>query len=279
MDLSKLSRGQLIAGVGGVLLVLSLFLGWVSVFGGTQTAFDAFSGMDIIMLVIGAAAVAFAVVTAAEASVDLPANTAVILSVLGVLVVGWALGWVLEEPSAGFGAWLGLIGAGAIVYGGWEAHRSPAPMAASRPAAQNAPGPGTTGSAPGTTGSAPGAPGATGSAPGRPGSAPRATGSAPRATRSAPGATGSASQATASVAKATEAAAEAAAAAADEAGAQTRRHDRTTVEQPAAAPPKPRVAPGGEADTITPRPSGPTPTSGEDARERPDAGSAEPDGA
>src|SRR5690242_17887293 len=98
MDLSKLSRGQLIAGVGGVLLVLSLFLGWVSVFGGTQTAFDAFSGMDIIMLVIGAAAVAFAAVTASEASIDLPGNAAVILAVLAVLVVGWALGWVLEEP-------------------------------------------------------------------------------------------------------------------------------------------------------------------------------------
>ncbi len=129
MDISKLSRGQLIAGAGGALLIVSLFLSWVSLIGASASAFDAFSGMDIIMLVIGIAAVAFAGVTATEASVEVPANAAVVVGILGVLIVGWALGWVLEQPSAGFGAWLGLISAGAIAYGGWEADRKPTPMA------------------------------------------------------------------------------------------------------------------------------------------------------
>lgn len=230
MDLSKLSRGQLIAGAGGILLVLSLFLGWVSVFGGTQTAFDAFSGMDIIMLVIGAAAVAFAAVTATETSIDLPRNASVVLAVLGVLVVGWALGWVLEEPSAGFGAWLGLIGAGAIAYGGWEAHRAPTPMAASRPAR--------------------------------------------------PAASSGSQQTTQSMASTADATASAADAAASAAAERTDTKE-ATVERPVARR-RPEVAPGGEADTIAPRPAteapDQAPTQASNAPDHPDAGASEPGG-
>jgi hypothetical protein len=191
--------------------------------------------------------VAFAAVTAAEASIDLPGTAGVILAVLGVLVVGWALGWVLEEPSAGFGAWLGLIGAGAIAYGGWEAHRSPTPMAATRPARPAAPG----------------------------------------GSKSPGQSTASTAEATASAAEATASAAgEAPRRTPDEtveqpaAAAPPRpRSDTTeeTVEQPAAGP-RPGVAPGAEADTIAPRPGANPRDQPPSSPERPDAGSSEPGG-
>ena len=64
MDMSKLSQGQMIAGVGGIVLIVSLFLDWISTPFGGGTAFDVFSGMDIIMLLIGVAAVAYAALPA-----------------------------------------------------------------------------------------------------------------------------------------------------------------------------------------------------------------------
>jgi hypothetical protein len=57
MDTSRMSQGHMVAGVGGVLLIVGLFLDWVS---GLGNAFDAFSGMDIIMLIIGIVAIAWA---------------------------------------------------------------------------------------------------------------------------------------------------------------------------------------------------------------------------
>jgi hypothetical protein len=115
---SNLSRGQAIAGIGGALLVISLFLTWVS-FGSiaSQSAFDAFSVMDIIMLIVGLAAVAYALADAVEGAPGLPAGLPWILSVVAVVVFGWALGWDLEVPNAGVGAWIALLASAAIAYG------------------------------------------------------------------------------------------------------------------------------------------------------------------
>lgn len=146
MDMSNLSRGALIMGAGGLVLIIALFLSWVSILGVSASAFDAFSGMDIIMLIIGVAALAYGVTMAVGASVGLPANSALILAVLGVVVFGWALGWDLEEPNAGVGAWLALFASIAIAYGGYDAWQTPAPMSAtrtprSRPSASSGPPP------------------------------------------------------------------------------------------------------------------------------------------
>lgn len=140
MDMSKLNQGQIIAGLGGIVLVVSLFLSWVSGFtvsvatGSASTsasAFDAFSGMDIIMLIVGIAALGLAV--AGATGTNLPPGAAPIVSLLGVVVFGWALGWCLENSNAGFGAWLGLVASVAIVFGAFEAGREPRPVARQRP--------------------------------------------------------------------------------------------------------------------------------------------------
>lgn len=138
MDMSKLSRGQMIAAAGGAVLIISLFLHWDSAAG--QSAWSVFSGMDIIMLLIGVAALAYVAVTAMGSAAQLPANAGWVVFVLGVLTVGWALGWDLEDPSAGIGAWLGLLAGIAIAYGALEAGRRPV-MTPRRPAAATPGGP------------------------------------------------------------------------------------------------------------------------------------------
>ncbi len=127
MDIGRLRQDQLIAAIGGLVLIISLFLSWSEVDlgggSGSASAFDAFSGMDIILLLIGIAALALAVATAVEARVTLPARADLILALLGIFAVGWTLGWVLEDPSAGIGAWLGLLASLAIAFGGLQGAR------------------------------------------------------------------------------------------------------------------------------------------------------------
>jgi hypothetical protein len=155
--MSKVTPGELIAGAGGVLLIISLFLDWVSgvtlpaanISVGGGNAFDVFSGMDIIMLIVGIAAIGLAGAAALEAS-GLPANAALGVSVLGLITFGWALGWDLEFSDAGIGAWLGLVAAAAIAYGGFQASQEsvsttppPRTPAASTPPTSTAPPPAT----------------------------------------------------------------------------------------------------------------------------------------
>jgi hypothetical protein len=134
MDASKLSQGQLVAAAGGVGLIVSLFLSWTSgVFGGSLSAFDAFSGMDIILLLIGVVALVFAGASAADAAGSMPPNGAWIVSALGLVAFGWSFGWDIEDSSAGIGAWLALIASIAITYGGYmAAHEPVAPKPARR---------------------------------------------------------------------------------------------------------------------------------------------------
>ena len=122
MDTSKLTQGQMIVGIGGVVLVIAQFLSWASGLA-DSSAFDQFSIMDIIMLAVGLAAAAYAAAIGTGRSASVPPDAGLILTALGLLVVGWALGWDLEFPFAGFGAWLALAAGIAIAYGGFTTSR------------------------------------------------------------------------------------------------------------------------------------------------------------
>ncbi len=148
MDTTRLSQGQIIAAAGGLVLIISLFLDWtsgVTITIGTASistsgnAWDVFSGMDILMALVGLGAIALAVLTVTSASIEAPLKLDWVLALLGVGTIGWALGWDLENPNAGLGAWIGLFAAIAIAYGGFEAARSPQPVA-SRSAPPSSPG-------------------------------------------------------------------------------------------------------------------------------------------
>lgn len=138
MDTTRLSRGQIIAAAGGIVLIISLFLDWtsgVTITIGTASistsgnAWDVFSGMDILMALVGLAAIALAVLPMTNASYEAPVKLDWVLALLGVGTIGWTLGWDLENPNAGVGAWIALFAAIAIAYGGFEAARSPQPVA------------------------------------------------------------------------------------------------------------------------------------------------------
>ena len=109
MDASRMSQGQMIAGAGGVLLIIGLFLSW----GDGANAFDVFSGMDIIMLIVAIVAVAWGAL-AGMGAVTPPALSGMLVGLLGVAVLGFTLGTDLEAPNADIGAWLSLVASTAI---------------------------------------------------------------------------------------------------------------------------------------------------------------------
>jgi hypothetical protein len=135
MDTTRMSQGQMVAAVGGVLLIVALFLTW----GDGANAFDAFSGMDIIMLIIGIIAVAWGV-AAGMGAVTPPALSGMLVGLLGVAVLGFTLGTDLEVDDADIGAWLALAASIAIAWGGLSAgsRRVAAPAATRGPATTTA---------------------------------------------------------------------------------------------------------------------------------------------
>ena len=90
------------------------------------------------MLLIGVAAIAPAAMAARGGASGLTFNPSLVVAALGVVALGWALGWDLENPNAGIGSWLGLAAAGAIAYGAFQGTRK-APAAAVQSAPTSAP--------------------------------------------------------------------------------------------------------------------------------------------
>jgi hypothetical protein len=111
------ARGHLIAGVGGIVLVISLFLEWVD---GRFTGWQAFTVVDIVMTAIGVLAIVYAILPAmgTEPSPGLALGVAA----AGMAAFGFAAGWELELPS-GAGVYLSVLGAAGITWGSYDAGR------------------------------------------------------------------------------------------------------------------------------------------------------------
>jgi hypothetical protein len=141
MDISRLRRGEQIAGVAGVLLLIDLWLKWYglkvsgvpgagSVPGASLSAWEAFGIIDLILFLTVLAAVGSAVLTATQRSVALPVAASVVVTGLGALATLLVLFRLISPPGAdflgasvdatrSFGVFAGLILTGAIAYGGF----------------------------------------------------------------------------------------------------------------------------------------------------------------
>jgi hypothetical protein len=156
MDTSRLTSGDISAGVGGIVLLISLWLPWYGVsvdvrgFSASSDAsgWEVFSTIDIFLFLIAVAAIALVALKAAgQVPADLPVPVVLLaLGALGVLLILYRL---IDSPAPGdlpegvdvsrkIGLFIGLIGAAGIAYGGWRTNME-TPHA--RPAAATAPPP------------------------------------------------------------------------------------------------------------------------------------------
>jgi hypothetical protein len=140
VDTSRVSQGEVVAGIGAVALFIFLFLPWYGVGstgfggGGSLSAWEAFSFIDVLLFLVAAVVVGLVLARAAGATPELPQPPAVIILCAGGIAVVLILFRLLVAPDldAGFldpevdlereiGVFLGLISAAGIAYGGWRA--------------------------------------------------------------------------------------------------------------------------------------------------------------
>lgn len=122
---TRLSYGAVAAGIGGILLIISLFLDWFGEGPFGLNAWDFFSITDIILLLIGIAAIVFAVVEAGRMQLTLPFNRVRVLTILGIVATTIVWVFILEGDHQKFGIFLAGLSSLAILAGGILAERSP----------------------------------------------------------------------------------------------------------------------------------------------------------
>ncbi|HYY23694.1 MAG TPA: hypothetical protein VE780_17640 [Thermoleophilaceae bacterium] len=134
MDPRRLRSGDWIVSLSGALLLASLFLPWYrpSCTGGRGcsghlTAWQALSGTDVVLALIGAAAVVLALVIASQPTPALPVALTSLVTLLGFVAAVLVLVRLLALPDAAagrnYGVYLGLAAAVGITAAGWIALR------------------------------------------------------------------------------------------------------------------------------------------------------------
>src|SRR4051812_12974747 len=154
--------GELIAGISGLVLIISPFLDWYSIsaknsvvdFSVSGSGWDALSWVPWIVTICGLAAIALAIMRATGASLpQLPASPGFIVLVLGGISTILVLFRILVTPDAGassdlidvgraFGIFIALLAAAGVTFGGyalWNEEGKP------RPGGAGAGGPGSLG--------------------------------------------------------------------------------------------------------------------------------------
>jgi hypothetical protein len=124
--------GEWIAGVSGLLLLVSLFLPWYSVAGQDLTAWQAMAVDDLLIAVAALVAVGAAVVVATPrlAGFSVAAMTLGSLpGLIALVLVIFRLASPAPEADASLavGAWLGLLGVVGVVAGCWAGARDEGP--------------------------------------------------------------------------------------------------------------------------------------------------------
>jgi hypothetical protein len=143
MDLSRLRGGEMIAAIGGILLLIALFFfDWYGIGASVSTPIGEFSirgdfgawdrqGFfgtlaNLVILAAGIAAVGLALLTATSRTVALPVAAGALTAGLGIAAVVMVLARMLLQPldnefvDLKFGIWLALIGAAGVAIGGWQ---------------------------------------------------------------------------------------------------------------------------------------------------------------
>ena len=121
MESSNRRAGQLIAGAGGVLLIVSLFLPWAEKGGVSRSGWELWTMTDVFFLIAGLCAIA-AAITGGRFGLFRPDLTLVgatdLLGIVATVLIGWLL--IFDFPAGAdreIGAFLALIAAITIAGG------------------------------------------------------------------------------------------------------------------------------------------------------------------
>ncbi|CAA9480648.1 MAG: hypothetical protein AVDCRST_MAG30-773 [uncultured Solirubrobacteraceae bacterium] len=163
MDVSRLRKGEWVAGLSGLALLILLFLPW---YGGADgvtsgapgwvayapaemsdaSAWQVFSVVDLLLLLTALAGLTVAVMAALQRAPALPVASAVIATGIAIVMVLVVLYRIVNQPGPNdlvgvrIGAYLGLLAVLGVAAGGWltmgdeRTNASPAPLVPAQPA-------------------------------------------------------------------------------------------------------------------------------------------------
>jgi hypothetical protein len=125
--LTRLRLGELLALLGALCVIVSLFLPWYEGATGSLSAWDAFGPAVALLIVAAVAALGLFAATLIERSTALPVAGAVWSTLFAIVAVIAAVVRLLERPdhasSLCAGAWLAFAGALAMLAGSWQSMR------------------------------------------------------------------------------------------------------------------------------------------------------------
>ena len=120
-DMSKMSTASRILIIAGVLYIIDLFLAWQSVdlgpLLGSVTA-NGVSGIGVLNLLLAIALVAWEVMAVAGVEINAP-KSLISAALAGGIVLFTILKIIVDSESIAIFAWIGLVLALVIGYGGW----------------------------------------------------------------------------------------------------------------------------------------------------------------
>jgi hypothetical protein len=133
-DLGRLRLGEVVAALGAVIVLLSLWLDWYVPAGEpARTGWQAFGLLDVLIAVAIVTALALPIAVAARRSLAVPVALSVTVTVLGTLATILVAYRLVNPPGRNesvdlaAGAWIGLAGIAILALGGWMAMRREAP--------------------------------------------------------------------------------------------------------------------------------------------------------
>ncbi len=123
----RVRTGEIVAGVAGGVLLLSLFLEWYTVRGRADglTAWSAFSFVDLLVCLVALLGIALAVSQVVGRGPALPVAIGVITTTLALAATLLVLYRILNQPGpndaigVGAGAWIGLAACLGVFLGAW----------------------------------------------------------------------------------------------------------------------------------------------------------------
>jgi hypothetical protein len=123
--------GEIVAGAGGALLLISLFLPWFRATGtgrGTadEVAFEAFAVLDLLLVALALAGLGLLLAEMVTPTPAIPVAWAALTGLLGLVGTLWVLVTVLSPPAAGLEplfALLGLVAAAGVTVGAFLSMR------------------------------------------------------------------------------------------------------------------------------------------------------------
>jgi len=128
--MKRVASGELVGALSGLVLLVVSFLPWYSAGGQDATAWQAFSVTDIVMALAAVSALSVGVVAFGRLSVSYPVAGSAITTGLGGLALLLIAYRLINPPGSGdidreIGAWLGLLAAAGVTWGGWLGMQEP----------------------------------------------------------------------------------------------------------------------------------------------------------